>query len=233
VTNELLQIKIKQRLNKLDSSDYDNVFCWQMQEAFNKAQREWVRRQIEGINQKREGRESSSQKIADLQNLLVTWKDTFVDKGLYFESCDFPTDYLIFARISAKAKNNCCPPRRLTIYQAQESNVDILLKDKNKRPDFNWAETFSTLFGNKVRIYTDNKFDVIEPEVIYYRKPVNIKFLNCTDVETGLPSIVDVRCEFTDGITELIIDDTVSILAYDLEAYQNGQRSLQNEQNNT
>ena len=104
MTNELLQLKIKQRVNKLDSEDYDNIQCWQIQEAFNKAQREWVRRQVDGINQKREGRESSSQKIADLQNLLVTWTDGFVDKKLYYESCDFPEDYIIFARISAQAE---------------------------------------------------------------------------------------------------------------------------------
>ena len=50
MNNSLLQIKIKERLNKLDSDDYENISCWQIQEAFNKAQREWVRRQVNGIN---------------------------------------------------------------------------------------------------------------------------------------------------------------------------------------
>ena len=82
MNNQLLQIKIKERLNKLDSDDYENITCWQIQEAFNKAQREWVRRQIDGINQKREGRESSSQSIADLQNLLNAVAKNFNIPGL-------------------------------------------------------------------------------------------------------------------------------------------------------
>lgn len=234
MTNALLQIKIKERLNKLDSGDYDNFFCWQIQEAINKAQREWVRRQVEGINQKREGRESSSQKIADLQNLLVTWTDGFVDKQLYFESCDFPTDYLIFARISADAiKGDCCPQRRLTIYQAEESNIDVLLRDVNKNPNYHYAETFATLFGNKVRIYTDNKFKITNEKVIYYRRPRTIQFLGCTDTETGTTSLQDVTCEFTDGITELIIDDAATILAGDIENTFQAQRNQSNEQHNT
>lgn len=233
MTNELLQLKIKQRLNKLDSDDYDNLFCWQIQEAFNKAQREWVRRQINGINQKREGREISSQKIADLQNLLVTWTAGFVDKELYYESCDFPDDYLVFARISAKAKNHCCPNRRLVIYQAEESDIDILLSDKNKNPNFYWGETFSTMFGNKVRIYTDNKFEIIDPKVIYYRKPIAIQFANCTNTETGLPTTGDVLCEFRDEVIELIVDDAAAILAGDIESQYQQQRNSQNEQHNT
>lgn len=232
MTNELLQIKIKQRLNKGDSEDYDNILCWQFQEAFNKAQREWVRKQLEGNNLRKEGRESSSQKMADLQQLLTTWKSNFVDRGLYFESCDFPEDYMVFARISAYAESSCCPARRLTIYQAQESDIDILLKDVNKNPNFEWAETFSTYFDNKVRIYTDNKFTIVNPEVIYYRQPIPIQILGCTNTETGLLSTVNVECEFTDTVTELIISDAASILAGDLENQFQHQRNLQDEQNN-
>lgn len=240
MTNELLQLKIKQRVNKLDSQDWDNILCWQIQEAFNKAQREWVRRQLEGINQKKEGRESSSQKIADLQQLLVTWTSTFVDKGVYYESCDFPEDYLVFSRASAFAskKGSCCAPRKLTIYLAEEANVDIYLRDVNKRPSWKYAESFYTLFGDKVRIYTNkgqtDSFEKIKkPEIIYYRKPRSIQFLDCIDIETGKTSIADVTCEFKDTITELIIDDAAAILSFDLENTPNAQRNQLNEQRNT
>lgn len=240
MTNQLLQIKIKQRINKLDSSDYDNIFCWQIQEAFNKAQREWVRRQIEGINQKKEGRESSSQKVADLQQLLVSWTSTFIDKGLYYESCDFPLDYLIFSRISAFAvkKGSCCPPRRLNIYPTEESNVDVLLRDVNKRPSWNYGESIYTLFGNKIRIYTnkgnsDGLDKIKKSEIIYYRKPVPVQFKDCVDTETGNISLDDVLCEFKDGIVELIIDDAAAILAGDLGDQANAQRNSQNEIHNT
>ena len=35
MNNTTLQIKFKQRLNKLASNDYDNLECWQIVEAFN------------------------------------------------------------------------------------------------------------------------------------------------------------------------------------------------------
>jgi hypothetical protein len=57
--NSTIEIKVKQRLNKLDSQDYDNIQCWQIVEAFNKAQVEWVRRQLHGTNAFKEGDESS------------------------------------------------------------------------------------------------------------------------------------------------------------------------------
>ena len=233
MTNQLIQIKIKSRLNKGDSEDYTNIPCWQIQEAFNKAQREWVRRQVDGINQKRSGREDSSQSIADLQNLLVTWKDGYIDKHLYYESCDFPEDFIIFARISAFAESDCCPPRRLRIYQAEESDIDILLADPNKNPNFEWAETFATFFGNKIRIYTNDKFKLIDPQVIYYRKPITVQFFGCTDTETGNISILDVESEFRDSVIELIIDDAAAILAKDFEMQQTAQNLQQNEQHNT
>ena len=37
MNNTTLQIKFKQRLNKLASNDYDNIQCWQIVEVFNKA----------------------------------------------------------------------------------------------------------------------------------------------------------------------------------------------------
>ena len=62
--NSTLVIKLKQRLNKLDSQDYDNIECWQVVEAFNKAQVEWARRQLHGINVVKEGDEGSTRRKA-------------------------------------------------------------------------------------------------------------------------------------------------------------------------
>jgi hypothetical protein len=49
--NQTIVLKVKQRLNKLDSQDYDNLETWQIIEAFNKAQVGWCRRNLHGINQ--------------------------------------------------------------------------------------------------------------------------------------------------------------------------------------
>ena len=63
MNNQYLLIKIKQRLNKLTSFDYDDIEPWMITEAFNKAQRNWTRRQIEGINQERTGAEQTIRRM--------------------------------------------------------------------------------------------------------------------------------------------------------------------------
>lgn len=90
MNNNLLQIKIKERLNKLASQDYDNLKCWQIAEAFNKAQLEWVRRQVHGNNQRKEGDESTKMLIDDLQLLLVQVNLTGTKKDFYFETPGHP-----------------------------------------------------------------------------------------------------------------------------------------------
>ena len=74
INNTQLQIKFRQRLNKLASNDFDNIECWQIVEAFNKAQIEWVRRQLHGTNAHKEGDEMSTKRIDDLQKLLTSQK---------------------------------------------------------------------------------------------------------------------------------------------------------------
>ena len=109
----------------------------------------------------------------------------------------------------------------------------MLLKSPVKRPDYDYAETFSTYFANKLRIYTDNKFEIVNPKLIYYRAPVPVMFLGCIDIETNTVVTTDVECEFTNGVTELIIDDAASILSGDIENYNNKTRLQQNSQQNT
>ena len=72
MNNTTLQIKFKTRLNKLASEDFDNIQCWEIVEAFNKAQLEWCRRQLRGSNPFKDGDEMSKRRVDDLQILLTT-----------------------------------------------------------------------------------------------------------------------------------------------------------------
>lgn len=233
MNNNLLQIKIKQRLNKLASFDYDNLECWMVMEAVNKAQLEWARRQLHGLNLKKEGPEQSINTVDDLQVLLKQQELSGTHTPKYFESEFINEDYLHFVRISADAKTDCCPERSLSIYQVEEANVDVLLFDDYKNPSFEWAETFCTVFANKVRIYTDDKFDVVNALLTYYRKPREILFIGCTNPSTGTIVPADVTCEFKDDICEIIIDEAAAILAGDIESITQYQREIQNAQRNS
>lgn len=232
MNNQILQLKIKQRLNKLDSNDYDNIEPWQIIEAFNKAQIQWVRRNLHAGNRYQEGDEGSKRRIDDLQILLVDQILTGTQRDLFFESTSLPGDYLEFKRVSILAESECCPADSMTVYLAQEANVSQLLNDPFRKPSFDWGETFCTLFDDTIRIYTNGEFTIINPTLTYYRKPVYIQLAGVEDPYTGLVSGADVECEFRDDITEVLIDECVSIIAGDIESINQLQIAKQSVQNN-
>jgi len=217
--NSVLTIKIKQRLNKLDSQDYDNIECWQVVEAFNKAQVEWTRRQLHGINIVKEGDEQSTRRIDDLQVLLTNTSLVLNKYDKMLTASDLPENYLQWKRVDAFANSDCCDiNRRMVIYLAEEANVNNLLRDVAKRPSFEWGETFATLINNKLNVYTDDTFTINNADLIYYRQPIKIQIQNCVDPYTGVASTTNVQCEFKDDIIEVIIDEAASILAGDIES---------------
>lgn len=224
MNNNLLQIKIKQRLNKLASFDYDNLECWQVTEAFNKAQINWTRRQIYGLNLRKEGAEQSSGLVDDLQKLLIGKDIVLSDKDTYYESDDLPSDYLHYVRSDVWGKNECCPERRIIVYEVEEANISIILDNKDKAPSFEWAETVSTRIDNKLRVYTENEFDITKCYLVYFRKPREVQIAGCIDINSGTAFTADQTCEFNDDVAEIILDEAAAVLAGDIEAINQFQR---------
>lgn len=232
MTNQKVQIKIKERLNKIDSHDSDNFECWQIAEAFNKAQVEWARRQLHGSNAFKEGDEESVRRVDDLQVILTTIDLKGDYFSTYFETKILPLNYFEFKRVSIKGSKGDCSGRTFRVYQAQEADADQLLIDKNSQPSFEWGETFCTLINNKIRIYTNSDFTIQESNLIYYRQPREIQFKGCMSISDGSIYKQDQICEFKDDIVELIIDDACSILAGDIENMNQFQRGSQNSEKN-
>lgn len=216
MNNNLLQIKFKQRLNKASSNDYDNFESWMVVEAFNKVQNELVREEAE------KG-ENNTQNVDDLHVVVMSWEMIGENKQAYFESEQLPKDYFAFKRISTKATTkDCIKPQTMVVYDGEEANLDVLKRDPNSCPSFLWAETFKTHINNRIRIHTDGEFTIVEPILVYYRKPRQISFEGGTD-EYDEPTS-DVECEFKDDIIEMLIDRAASLLAGDTENIQQFQR---------
>jgi len=233
VNNVTLQLKIKERINKLASNDYDNIECWQIVEAFNKGQVQWCRRQLHGMNIKQEGDEQSKRRIDDLQVLLTDTPTLVMTPKGIFEQSPLPADYMEWKRVSAYAKSECCDEaRRLKIWQVEEANIDDILRDKHKQPSFEWGETVCTLKNNNLLIYTNNDFSVSNATMTYYRQPRLIQIAGCVDPYTGVASPADVISEFKDDIVELLIDEAVTILSGDIESGNQVQRSSQSVESN-
>ncbi len=232
MNNSRLQLKIKERLNKIDSKDYDNFETWQLAEAYNKAQIEWVRRQLHGNNIFKEGNEQSIRRVDDLQNLIQVKEYSGIDKGLYTELSPIPSDYMQFERVSIQGNKDNCKGRSFKVYQGQEGDIDELLSDNNTKPSFEWGETFCTLANNTIKVFTNSQFELVNSKLTYYRLPKPIQIKGDIDLDTGSTYTKDQICEFKDDIIELIIDEACSILAGDIESMNQYQRNTQGAERN-
>tara|TARA_R110002049_G_scaffold297424_1_gene486352 strand:+ start:149 stop:871 length:723 start_codon:yes stop_codon:yes gene_type:complete len=240
MNNTQLQIKIRQRLNKLASNDFDNIECWQIVEAFNKAQLEWCRRQLRGSNQYKEGDEMSKRRIDDLQPLLrEQGLLNPIQFGNQANQYNLPVnDYLEYKKVTVFTTKECCKHdaefgRAMQVYLAEAANVNLLLRDPLRKPSYEWNETFATMQNNTIRIYHNGEFNIELALLQYYRLPVNVQLIGCTDPIGGGISTADVECEFKDDVAEVIVDDAVSILAGDVADVNNYMRgSQQAEKNN-
>ena len=212
----LVFIKIKERLNKIDSADYDNIECWQAREAFNKAQLEWVRRQLHGKNDTQEGDEESARRVNDLQGLLKPVDLEVRQNEIFFEAKHLPEDFLYLKRVTPVVSCKKCKEKTIKSTLREEINVDEYLQDWSLQPSFEFEETFHTMINNTIRVYSNYDFDVEKIKLTYYRYPRNIDFGTCEHIDGTSGTEIDP--EFKDDIVELIIDDTVSILAGDIES---------------
>lgn len=217
----LILVKVKARLNKVDSSDYDNIETPFIIEAFNKAQRDWCRRQLYGANQYKESSEQTKHKVSDLQLLLtsVSLPGTNLGNVPYFESNTVPSDLLKFEKVSAKAKTKQCTKGKVMVVKfIEEANSDVWLQDWALKPSFEWGTTFNTILSNKVRVYHGNDFEVVSPITFtYYRQPKDISVDGIEDIDGVQHG--NINPEFSDDIVELLIDETVSILSGDIESF--------------
>lgn len=210
MNNTSIELKIKNRLNKLDSADNENLACWVIVEAFNKAQRKVVRDLLYS------NQEYTVNAISDIQPLVSRWEGDWSKHPDYYESCGFPSDFMKHIRIEGKAYQEECGERDLTIYLVNDYELDILLKHENKKPSYLFAETLATITDNKIRVYTNNEFTLKDLRFIYYKQPVDIKIDKCYDLSSESESTVDVECEFKDDFVEEIITKAVEILDNDL-----------------
>ena len=164
MNNTTLKIKVRQRLNKLASNDYDNITDWQIVEAFNKGTLQWVRRNLHGYNMLKEGDEESKRRMTDLQVLLKE-KSLKVLKHDIDCHVELPNDFMEWKRVSVKAKANCCDEKQMITYTNDEFVVTDLKLTYYKVPikvEFGGISNAYTGEISKKEIVSEFKDDVVE-----------------------------------------------------------------------
>lgn len=222
--------KLILRLNKLASSDYDNISLPIAVEAINKAALDWVRRQIHGGNLYKESDEESRMRVDDLQFLLKPRTLEGENSKQFFESETFPNDYLYYKRIIAKTSKGECHNKKVKSTLVEEANVPDYLDDQYWKPSFEWQQSFHTLLGDRIRLYTAGEFEVNNIELVYYRRPIKMDIEGYTHEDDTESKNVDL--EFKDDVAELIINEAASIIAGDIESINQQQINAQKVENN-
>jgi hypothetical protein len=216
--NLTIELKINERVNKLDSNDYDNIHRWKIVEVFNKSSVDWSRRQLHGSNMHKTGDEQSKRRIDDMQVLLRTHALDMKKENCYYGSTNWPEDYFEYKRVSIVGTTECCEAKKgWVLYLVEEANIDVLLRDTLKKPNFDWRTSLITLADNVVKIWTNDEFDIPEATLTYYKQPTRIQMIGVSDPYTGDLSTVEVISEFKDDIVEVMIDEAVKIISGDME----------------
>lgn len=203
-------VKIQNRLSKVDSQDARNIKPYYMEEAVNKAMYDYIRRNLHGGNQYREGDEETVRRVDDFQFLLKSAKLSVQPGAVYCESFTLPPDWNYHKRVTPNCTKGVCDYVQIRSTLIEEANVDEYLRDYDSQPSFDFEETFHTMIGNKIRMYHNGDFTVVDLTITYYRNPLPISFTNANDLA--------VTWEWKQDVAEQIVDEAVKILAGDIES---------------
>lgn len=190
---------VQEGVNKLQSNSSQNIPETTFVTTFNAVQLQWVEDRIK-LN------EVNNVRIDEIQQILLQ-VDLKVKKENLFYSSDLPSNYFHYRR-SYSTSGECVIFNHLK----EEGNVNILLQDEFWKPSKEWAETFCTLVGNKLRIYHNNEVDISKAHLIYYRYPVNINMGDGFSDVNGVTT-TDVDPEFQGSSLIEILNLTIQHLA--------------------
>ena len=228
ITSLDIALKVKYRLNKVDTQDDENISVYNIVEAFNKAQLNVVNRLYGKNNNYKSGIESTRKRVDDLKILLNPTPKILsaTKKEGYYLSEALPKDYFHLVRTTCSASRKDCSKKEMFIYLQEESNLNTLLRNEHTNPSFEWGETIGTIAGDNIKVFTLDKFEISKIFLTYLRRPRAIDIPGYLK-QDGQPSS-QIDPEIPDNIIEMCIDEAVRILSGDMQNQFSNQISQQN-----
>lgn len=226
-----IALKIRQRLNKVDTQDDENLPLYVIVEAYNKGQLNVVNRLLNKNNIYKTGAESTINSVDDLQILLNSEPKVLAStkKEGYYLTETLPENYLRYTRTTCIGRTSKCKAKELFIYLQEEANLNTLLDNNLVNPSFEWAETIGTIAENKIKVFTQNKFEINKVYLTYYKKPRSIDIEGYIKKDGNPSTTIDP--ELTDDMVEMSIDEACRILSGDMQNQFSNQIAQQNLQN--
>lgn len=227
ITSLDVALKIKYRLNKVDTQDDQNLPIQNIVEAYNKAQISVQSRLANKNNIYKTGLESTKERTDDLE-VLINAEPIILPitkKQGYYISNSIPINYFRHIRVTCIASNSKCSSKEMFVYLQEESNLNTLLRNEHVNPSFEWAETICTIAEDKIKVFYDD-FEIKKLYFTYMRKARNIDIPGY-EKEDGSPSTL-INPELPDNVVEMCIDEACRILSGDTGNQFSNQISQQN-----
>jgi len=126
-------------------------------------------------------------------------------------------DYMFYIDSYVLATKGTCVDKVLYVNRGLTKHSDVLtlLANNNYIPSFEYAETFSTISGYQLGLYTDGTFTLVTAYVSYIRYPQKIDYAGYIDLD-GNPSITQ-DSEFPHYMEDELLNYAVLELAMDTE----------------
>lgn len=230
-TREII-VKVKKRVNKDDTNDFDNLSLFSIIEAYNKAQLNVVN-YLSGLNNiYKSGIESTTKRIDNLSTLLnpTPLELTLTKADNYYISQSFPTNYMRYVSSYSTGKNSKCSSKRILHFPYEEGNIELINRNSNQNASFEWGEAPITIADNKLKIHSNNQFEITKAYLTYLKYPVNVDIQGYIK-QDGTPSTT-IDPELPDDVVEMCIDEAVRILQGDIQNPLGIQVAMQNIQRN-
>jgi hypothetical protein len=222
---ESLLYKIDQKLNKVAALDHQIIPLENKILALNEAQLKLVKTKIGPNNPLGLGLDSFKKRYEDIETLIEPPSDHPLslredDKRLHRWSCDLealdPT-YMFYVDSYVVADKGECRNRIIYVNNdlAKHADVATLLNNSNYRPSFEYEETFCTISGKRLEIYTDGTFTPNTIYVSYIRYPQRIDYPGYVRFD-GTDS-VHADCELNEYLEDELLNLAIEELAMNTE----------------
>lgn len=192
-----LVYKLDTRLNKLATLQHQQIPIENKILALNEAIIKLVKVKMNPNNTLGLGFEAFKKRYEDLQILVESMHDHLLvpveeDKILnkwVVNLAELIPQYMFYIDCYIVADKGQCKNHVIYVNHSLTKHSDVILLEANNqyKPSFEYQETFDTLAGDKLEIYTDGTFTPTAVYVGYLRYPLSVDFEGYTHLD-GTPS---------------------------------------------
>lgn len=212
------------RLNKKATLDSQSIPKTDKLFALNEAQIKLIKRKLNSNNIYGLGFDAFTKRYEDLQNLVVDFEELSLTKETtkgyprYKASlASLTKEYMIPLEIYSSCTKGRCSKRIVTVGRViKHGDVAVMFNNDNYKPSFEYQETFATISGDYLNIFTDGTFVVNSAYISYLRYPTKITVAGIPNID-GTPNTTTQDCELENYLQDELLDLAVLELAMETE----------------